>query len=92
MAKKKRVITLIVTDEKKPSVPVKQGMRLEVIAVKLQDPAGKRKTILMLMLAGATSFVVATWMLPWTGAPPMSLEALAKSVRRSSQDGGDLFQ
>ena len=45
-----------------------------------QDPVRKRKTILMLMLAGATSFVVATWMLPWKGAPPMSLDALAKSA------------
>jgi uncharacterized protein len=45
-----------------------------------QDPARKRKTILLWMLAGATSFAVATWMLPWKGAPPMSLDALGQSA------------
>jgi uncharacterized protein len=45
-----------------------------------QDPAGKRRTILALMLAGAASFVIATWVLPLKGAPPMSLDALLKST------------
>jgi len=43
------------------------------------DPARKRKTILWAMLAGAVSFVIATWGFPLPGAPPMDLEALTTS-------------
>ena len=43
-----------------------------------QDPAGKRRTILWLMLAGAASFVIATWVLPLRA--PASLDVLAKST------------
>ena len=45
-----------------------------------QDPAGKRRTIMWLMFAGAVSFVIATWALPWRGSTLPPLTELAKSA------------
>jgi hypothetical protein len=39
--KKTSKLTLIVSDEKNPSVPLKAGMKLDVISVKLSDPSLK---------------------------------------------------
>ena len=46
----------------------------------IEDPLGKRKTIIWWMLIGAASFVIGTWAFPLPGAPPMQLAALAKSA------------
>jgi hypothetical protein len=40
-AKQTSKLTLIVSDEKNPSVPLKPGMKLDVISVKLADPSLK---------------------------------------------------
>ena len=45
-----------------------------------EDPRGKRRAILLLMLAGAVSFVLAEWTFPLSGAPPMGFAELAKST------------
>jgi uncharacterized protein len=44
-----------------------------------EDPARRRKTILLWMLVGAASFVISTWVLPLGGAAPTPLSVLAKS-------------
>ena len=45
-----------------------------------EDPAGKRKTILVWMLIGAVSFIIGTWVVPLAGAPSPGFGSLAKSA------------
>jgi len=44
-----------------------------------EDPAGKRKTIVLWMLIGAASFVIDTWVFPLSGAPSPGFGSLVKS-------------
>ena len=44
-----------------------------------EDPARRRKTILLGMLAGMASFAIATWGLPLPGAPAMKFDVLTTS-------------
>jgi uncharacterized protein len=45
-----------------------------------EDPRRKRKVILWGMVAGAASFVIANWVLPLPGAPPMKIEVMTTSA------------
>lgn len=51
--------TFIVSNEKNPSVAVKPGMKLDVVAVTLRDPAMKSPKKLAARLCGGTNTCLA---------------------------------
>jgi hypothetical protein len=52
-------VRLIVSDEKKPAVKVREGMRLEVVSVKLLDPTLKKSKATAARLCGGTTTCLA---------------------------------
>ncbi len=52
-------VHLIISDEKSPSVQVKQGMRLDVISVKLVDPSLRKSKASAARLCGGTNTCLA---------------------------------
>ena len=52
-------MSLIVSDDKKPTVSLKAGMKLEVVSISLLDPQLKKSKITAARLCGGTSTCVA---------------------------------
>ena len=52
-------LRLIVSDEMKPSIPLKPGMKLEVVSVSVVDPALRRSRAVAARLCGGTSTCLA---------------------------------
>lgn len=58
-ASPKQHLHLIVSDETKPSIQLKPGMKLQVVSVSLVDPALKRSRAVAARLCGGTNTCVA---------------------------------
>jgi hypothetical protein len=59
MASKKRTVKLVVSADKKPAVKVKPGTQLQVVAVKMLNPANKRPRALGARLCGGSGTCIA---------------------------------
>lgn len=56
---KKRSVTLIVSEKNNPSLPMKAGMRVEVVAVKFLDSLGKGPKRMGARLCGGSNTCIA---------------------------------
>jgi len=52
-------VKLLVSDEKTPSVTLKQGMKLHVVSIQLVDPSHKKVPITKAALCGSSSTCIA---------------------------------